>query len=65
MKREGGQEAGYCKNMISDRGDRCLFNFYCGRHLLFNVFPFPVCKTQLKVVGNENGGGSISRLLLE
>jgi hypothetical protein len=27
MKTEGGQEAGYCQNMVSDRGDRCLIIF--------------------------------------
>jgi hypothetical protein len=46
MKKEGGQEASYSLNMVSDRGYRCLFNFYCGRHLFFEVFPFPLCKAQ-------------------
>jgi hypothetical protein len=28
MKREGGQEAGKCSKMVSDRSDRCLFFFF-------------------------------------
>ncbi len=27
-------------------GDRCLFNFLCGRRLFFEVFTFPVCTAQ-------------------
>jgi hypothetical protein len=27
MKKERGQEASYCYNMVSDRGDRCLSTF--------------------------------------
>jgi hypothetical protein len=33
--------------MVSDRGDRCLFNFQCGCRLFLNIFPFPVCKVKL------------------
>jgi hypothetical protein len=58
MKTEGGQEAGYCQNMVSDRGDRCLFIFKCGRRLFFSVFPFPVCKAQLIGDWYENRQGA-------
>ncbi len=47
MKKEEDREASYCKNIVSDRGDRCLFNFLCGRRIFFSVFPFPVCKARL------------------
>ncbi len=47
MKNEGGREAGKCSNVVSDRGDRCLFIFLKRRRLFFNVFTFPVCKAQL------------------
>jgi hypothetical protein len=47
MKKEGGREASYCLNIVSDRGDRCLFNFLCDRRLFFNVFPFPICNAKL------------------
>jgi hypothetical protein len=47
MKKEGGREAGYCLNMVSDRGNQCLFNFLCGHRLFFNVFPFSVGKATL------------------
>jgi hypothetical protein len=40
MKKEG------VKEQVSDRGDRCLFNFLCGCRLFFDVFPFPVCTAQ-------------------
>jgi hypothetical protein len=36
--------------MVSDRGDRCEFNFIYGRRLFFEVFPFPVCKAEF--IGN-------------
>ncbi len=48
MKNEGGREAGKCSKMVPDRGDRCLFTFLSSRCLFCNVFPFPVCKAQLK-----------------
>jgi hypothetical protein len=51
MKKEGDREASYCYNMVSDRGDRCLFNFLCSRRLFFNIFPFPVCKA--KLIGDQ------------
>jgi hypothetical protein len=44
--------------MVSDIGDRCLFNFECGRCLFFNVFPFPVCKAQLIGDWLENRRGA-------
>jgi hypothetical protein len=47
MKNEGGREAGKCSKMAWDSGDRCLFTFLSSRHIIFNVFPFPVCKAQL------------------
>jgi hypothetical protein len=37
MKNEGGREDGLCSKMVSDRGDRCLLNFLCGRRLFFEV----------------------------
>jgi hypothetical protein len=40
MKKEGGREASYSQNIVSDRGDRCLFNLLCGLRLFINVFPF-------------------------
>ncbi len=46
-EKRGGREASYCKNIVSDRGDRCLFNFLCDRRLFFNVFPFPVYNAKL------------------
>jgi hypothetical protein len=58
MKNEGGREAGYCSKMVPDRGDRCLFAFYCCRRLFFKVFPFPVCKAQLIGDWDENRQGA-------
>ncbi len=58
MKSEGGWEAGYSSKMLSDRGDRCLFTFYCCHRLFLNVFPFPVCKAQLKGDWDENRQGA-------
>jgi hypothetical protein len=58
MKREGGQENGYCSKMVSDHGDRCLFTVLCYRHLFFNVFPFPLCKAQLIGDWYENRQGA-------
>jgi hypothetical protein len=58
MKNEGAQEAGYCSKMVSDRGDRCLFAFLCCLHLVFNAFPFPLCKAQLIGDWHENRLGA-------
>ncbi len=44
--------------MVSDRGNRCLFNFLCGRRLFFEVFPFPICKAQFIGDWLENRRGA-------
>jgi hypothetical protein len=52
MKKEGGQEAGYCSKMVSDRGDRCLFTFnvalICSSTI--NIFCFRSVKPSNKAI---------------
>jgi hypothetical protein len=59
MKREGGQENGYCSKMVLDHGDRCLFTVLCYCRLFFNVFPFPLCIAQLIGDWYENKHGAL------
>ncbi len=58
MKKEKGWEASYCQNIVSDRGDGCLFNFLWARRLFCNVFPFPVSKAELIGDWYENRRGA-------
>jgi hypothetical protein len=37
MENQGGQEAGYCSKMVSDRDDQCLFAFYCNFDAFFQA----------------------------
>jgi hypothetical protein len=63
MKTEGGREAGKCSKVVPDRGDWCLFIFLWSRCLFWNIYPFPVCKTQL--IGNwyENWRGAPNTII--
>ncbi len=63
MKKEEGREASYCQNIVSDRGDRCLFNFIWARRLFCNVFPFPVCKAELIGDWYENRQGAPNTII--
>jgi hypothetical protein len=54
MKNKEGREAGKCLKVVPDRGDRCLFTFYCCRRLFLEVFPFPVYNAQLIGDCHEN-----------
>ena len=49
--------------MVSDRGDRCLFNFIWARRLFCNVFPFPVCKAELIGDWYENRRGAPNTII--
>jgi hypothetical protein len=37
MKNKGGQEAGYCSKMVSDRGDRCVYFFMLPSSVLEHI----------------------------
>ena len=47
MRKKGGRESGKLKILDSDCGDQCPFVSVFSRHLVLNLFPFPLTPAQL------------------